>query len=112
MSTLASSVCSSVYAVVSFSFKPILVIVSFTVYYSKENNANDTAKLAKVASLYKQKVTSAYEPSGLASGQSLSRFLQKLGVFLLPPGWHATFIHPARERHCESTVGTLKAGFH
>ena len=47
--TLASSVCLSVYAVVSFSFKPILVIFSFSVYYSKENNANDTAKLGKVA---------------------------------------------------------------
>ena len=42
-------------------------------------------------SAMRQKVKSAYEPSG-SSGGSLSQFLwnEQLGVFLLPPGWDAS----------------------
>ena len=65
------------------------------------------------------KVKSAYEPSG-PSGRSLSQFrsIERLRVFLLPPGWDASpsqgypqhvgqgysFTHLGGERHSESTV--------
>ena len=64
-----------------------------------------------------KKVKSAYEPSG-SSGRSLSRFLQRLRVFLLPTGWDASlpqgypqhyarqypFVQLSEERNCESKV--------